>query len=229
MFHRPRSSACLLVLQHARVAISNRRLIAFDRTGVTLRYKDYRRDGSERQSITMLTADEFSREESGCIPPVRLWAGDDEVERALSQFGGGFGGAVGPIRGATARTSDILPVTASVAELLHPDLDLGDRVGRLVVRLAYGAAASAVDLARVTGAELTRGDYCRLAAAGLVRPDTIRAADEARLLECLDDADAKLCLVRQAANRIQAAQRDAALGVSPILKPYEGRRRRRRF
>ncbi len=32
-----------------RVAISNRRLIAFDKTGVTLRYKDYRRDGPERQ------------------------------------------------------------------------------------------------------------------------------------------------------------------------------------
>jgi hypothetical protein len=28
-----------------RVAISNRRLIAFDETGVTFRYKDYRRDG----------------------------------------------------------------------------------------------------------------------------------------------------------------------------------------
>ena len=31
-----------------RVAISNRRLIAFDKTGVTFRYKDYRHDGPER-------------------------------------------------------------------------------------------------------------------------------------------------------------------------------------
>ena len=31
-----------------RVAISNRRLIAFDKSGVTFRYKDYRRDGAER-------------------------------------------------------------------------------------------------------------------------------------------------------------------------------------
>ena len=32
-----------------RVAISNRRLIAFDKAGVTFHYKDYRRNGPERQ------------------------------------------------------------------------------------------------------------------------------------------------------------------------------------
>ena len=44
-----------------RVAISNRRLIAFDQTGVTLRYKDYRRDGDERQRVMTLSTDEFFR------------------------------------------------------------------------------------------------------------------------------------------------------------------------
>jgi len=44
-----------------RVAISNRRLIAFDDTGVTLRYKYYRRDGPERQRVMTLTTDEFIR------------------------------------------------------------------------------------------------------------------------------------------------------------------------
>ncbi len=44
-----------------RVAISNRRLIAFDETGVTFRYKDYRRDGKERQRTMTLSADEFIR------------------------------------------------------------------------------------------------------------------------------------------------------------------------
>lgn len=44
-----------------RVAISNRRLIAFDQTGVTLRYKDYRRDGPERHRVMTLSADEFIR------------------------------------------------------------------------------------------------------------------------------------------------------------------------
>ena len=44
-----------------RVAISNRRLIAFDETGVTFRYKDYRRDGADRQQVMTLAADEFIR------------------------------------------------------------------------------------------------------------------------------------------------------------------------
>jgi Putative transposase/Transposase zinc-binding domain len=44
-----------------RVAISNRRLIAFDGQGVTLRYKDYRRDGPERQQVMTLSSDEFIR------------------------------------------------------------------------------------------------------------------------------------------------------------------------
>ena len=44
-----------------RVAISNRRLIGFDETGVTFRYKDYRRDGADRQRTMTLAADEFIR------------------------------------------------------------------------------------------------------------------------------------------------------------------------
>jgi hypothetical protein len=44
-----------------RVAISNRRLITFDETGVTFRYKDYRRSGPERQQVMTLGADEFIR------------------------------------------------------------------------------------------------------------------------------------------------------------------------
>ena len=44
-----------------RVAISNRRLIAFERSSVTFRYKDYRRDGADRQQVMTLAADEFVR------------------------------------------------------------------------------------------------------------------------------------------------------------------------
>ena len=44
-----------------RVAISNRRLIALDETGVTFRYKDYRRDGAERHRSMTLCTDEFIR------------------------------------------------------------------------------------------------------------------------------------------------------------------------
>src|SRR4029077_11112232 len=43
------------------VAISNRRLISLDETGVTFRYKDYRRDGDERYRNMTLQVDEFIR------------------------------------------------------------------------------------------------------------------------------------------------------------------------
>ena len=42
-----------------RVAISNSRLIAFDRNGVTFKYKDYRADGSARSKRMTLTPHEF--------------------------------------------------------------------------------------------------------------------------------------------------------------------------
>ena len=44
-----------------RVAISNSRLIRFDDTGVTFRYKNYRRDGADRQQVMTISADEFIR------------------------------------------------------------------------------------------------------------------------------------------------------------------------
>jgi len=44
-----------------RVAISNSRLLRFDQTGVTFRYKDYRRGGADRQQVMTLAADEFIR------------------------------------------------------------------------------------------------------------------------------------------------------------------------
>ena len=44
-----------------RVAISNRRLLALDESGVTFRVKDYRRDGAARHRTMTLAADEFIR------------------------------------------------------------------------------------------------------------------------------------------------------------------------
>jgi len=44
-----------------RVAISNRRLLGLDDSGVTFRFKDYRRDGAERYRTMTLATDEFIR------------------------------------------------------------------------------------------------------------------------------------------------------------------------
>jgi hypothetical protein len=55
--------AVLAYLSHYthRVALSNRRLIAFDERGVTFRYKDYRRSGPEQQQVMTLETNEFIR------------------------------------------------------------------------------------------------------------------------------------------------------------------------
>jgi hypothetical protein len=60
-FSGPESVLAYLSRYTHRVAISNHRLIAFDDAGVTVRYKDYRRTGEERQQAMTLATDEFIR------------------------------------------------------------------------------------------------------------------------------------------------------------------------
>lgn len=60
-FAGPQAVLAYLSRYTHRVAISNRRLIAFDETGVTFRYKDYRRDDPDRQQVMTLASDEFIR------------------------------------------------------------------------------------------------------------------------------------------------------------------------
>jgi hypothetical protein len=60
-FSGPEAVLAYLSRYTHRVAISNRRLIAFDEIGVTFRYKDYRRDGPERQRVMTLAPHEFIR------------------------------------------------------------------------------------------------------------------------------------------------------------------------
>lgn len=60
-FAGPQAVLAYLSRYTHRVAISNRRLIAFDASGVTFRYKDYKRDGPDRQRVMTLGTDEFIR------------------------------------------------------------------------------------------------------------------------------------------------------------------------
>jgi hypothetical protein len=60
-FAGPQAVLAYLSRYTHRVAISNRRLLGFNETGVTFCYKDYRRDTSERQQVMTLTTDEFIR------------------------------------------------------------------------------------------------------------------------------------------------------------------------
>jgi hypothetical protein len=60
-FAGPAAVLAYLARYTHRVAISNRRLISLDESGVTFRYKDYRRDGAARYGTMTLSADEFIR------------------------------------------------------------------------------------------------------------------------------------------------------------------------
>lgn len=60
-FAGPQAVLAYLSRYTHRVAISNSRLIAFDQTGVTFRYKDYRRSGVDRQQVMTLATDAFIR------------------------------------------------------------------------------------------------------------------------------------------------------------------------
>jgi replicative superfamily II helicase len=144
-----------------------------------------------------------------------------QIEKHLTQFGGAFDGAAGPIRSVASRTADLLPTTARVAELLHPDLNLEDRLSRLVTRLTYGAPAAAADLARYAGGTLLRGDYLRLAAAGLCDPDSIDSAEDSALLTCVDGDRGRLRAIRDAAAMLKRHREQIAEASSPALPVYE--------
>ena len=60
-FGGPASVLAYLSLYTHRIAISNRRLVAWDDTGVTFNWKDYRIEGADRYTTMTLTVDEFMR------------------------------------------------------------------------------------------------------------------------------------------------------------------------
>jgi helicase len=144
-----------------------------------------------------------------------------EIERLLARHGGGFDGSAGPIRSIASRTCDLLGTAARVAELVHPDLQLGERVERLNLRLTLGITGAAVELARYAGGDLSRGDYRRLIAAGLCDFESILTAEDEALLACVDGNRGRLGILRSAAERHNAdrAATEAALA-PPTLAPY---------
>lgn len=144
-----------------------------------------------------------------------------DIERAISQHGGGFGGSAGPIRSVAARTSDLLPVAARIAEILNPGLDLSSRVARLTIRLTYGVPSAAVDIAREAGNALQRGDYCSLAELKLASIDALDAASDDVLLRAIGNDREKVAALRNAAGASRARSEDEARRESVKLPAYE--------
>lgn len=145
--------------------------------------------------------------------------GMQEIERAMSQFGGAFDGSAGPIRSVTSRTCDVLPMIGLVAELLHPGLVLEQRIARLVLRLDLGIQGPVVDLARYTERSLDRADYRRICNARLTESDALAAAEDDALLPLVGNERRKLAALREAVSRWRSARSIA----SPLkaLPPYQ--------
>ncbi len=144
-----------------------------------------------------------------------------EIETVLTRFGGAFGGAAGPIRNVTSRTCDVLTAVFRVAEVLHPNLDLTERLKRLLPRLDIGLPAAAVDLALQIGSRFTRADYLRLYEADLCNIENIEASSDEALLNCLQNDKKKLGILRSAVKRHREQESEDAVQ-PPILEPYEG-------
>ncbi len=151
-----------------------------------------------------------------------LWITDRpmvEIEHTLTQFGGAFGGAAGPIRAAKSRTCDLLPTVVHVAQTLHPECELDERCSRLLIRLETGIPGSAVEIASLAGSRLNRGDYHQLVKAGMCSPEAVlRATDDDLLVHLGGDAE-KLVVLRNAAEASREATESEPL--VPILPPYE--------
>lgn len=141
------------------------------------------------------------------------------IEQALGRFGGAFGGVSGPIRSTSSRTCDLLPMAARVAEILNPELDLPERLNRLLVRLESGLPAAVAELALHTGRAFSRADYFRLQDAGFVTLDALEAADEEKLLVCVIGDEEKLKTLKAAARRMRAEMDEQV--EEPLLNPYE--------
>lgn len=143
-----------------------------------------------------------------------------QIETAMTQFSGALNTAAGAIRSVASRTCDVLAVVGDIAQLLHPDLEIGDRVKRLTIRLEIGIPARALFIGEYTGSALARPDYLRLTAAGLSDWGAIEKAGDEQLLDCVDGSVIKLAAIRKAAVDRRVTNNDNDL-LAPLLPVYE--------
>ncbi|MCX5695999.1 MAG: DEAD/DEAH box helicase [Candidatus Omnitrophica bacterium] len=154
-----------------------------------------------------------------------LWITDKpliDMEDILTQFGGKFDGAAGPIRSVVSRTCDILPVVARVVEILYPGSDLNQRVSRFLVRLELGVSGKILEIAMRLGKKLTRGDYLRLLSNNICTMNDIENLEEKVLLKFIEGDKNKLSSICDVLTNYKESRSNAqSIPISPILPQYE--------
>ena len=144
-----------------------------------------------------------------------------DIEQIVVRHGGGNElGSAGAIRQITSRTCDVLPAVARIAEVLHSQLDLVERLNRLLVRLDVGLPSDAANLALHAGSQLTRGDYLALKQMDIIRIDQLETADDPIILQALSGDQSKLGIVREAVIKAKTPEKPEVFEW-PILAPYE--------
>lgn len=131
-----------------------------------------------------------------------LWMSDmslAEIEQTLTRHVRETD-AAGDLRSVVSRTLDLLPTTMAVAQIVHPDLALGDGEVDGMTRLQLGIPASVAPLARLAGTTLARADYLALARAGLGDLDALEGTSDDRLEELLSSRT-RVRAVRSALSR----------------------------
>jgi helicase len=141
-----------------------------------------------------------------------LWMSNSslaDIEQAMTQFvrESDAGGAV---RSVKSRVGDVLPAIISVAEILHPGLDLSDRGRRLLARLDIGIPNSITDLALFAGGRLSRGDYLTLVNTGCASIESLEQATDETLVKHLEIQNGSILKVREIRRAIQAFRTEEA-------------------
>jgi replicative superfamily II helicase len=108
-----------------------------------------------------------------------------DIEKSLTQFGGAFDGAAGPVRAVATRTADLLETVTRVAELTHENFNLAERRVKLITRLQVGISNKNFELAKWLGNNITRGDYRNLMQAKINTPETIATATDSQIQSAL--------------------------------------------
>ena len=103
-----------------------------------------------------------------------------EVERILLQHTRDRS-AAGNIRQVTSRTRDVVDAVVQVATLRGKNIPESLSTDDLGLQLELGLPAEGLQLARLLGAELGRGDYLGLLAAGIADEAQLRSIEIASL------------------------------------------------
>ena len=151
-------------------------------------------DAIQRQRIPSQLINAFSRYSKDNIETTSkskktmaslLWVTDMqlvEMEALLMQHSRD-NSAAGAIRAIVSRVCDVLPIVAGITEILKPEIKLTERIPKLLLRLELGVPSSIIELAKVLGRTLNRGEYLELLKRGIMTINQFSATDEQILLE----------------------------------------------